>query len=208
MHCMPQLSQAKTMGGIGAILMLLGFVPAVGWVLGLAGCVLVLVAIKNVSETVADPSIFRNMIIAIALAVVGLLVGVALILAAVFQAIGLGMITPGVSGFAPPAGTPTGGLIGIILGAIAGLAVVWIVLIVSAIFVRKSYGSIATKLGVNMFRTAGLLYLLGAALTIVLVGFILILVAEVLNIVAFFSIPDQPPQMQQPPPTQPPIQPM
>ncbi|MDV3277933.1 MAG: DUF996 domain-containing protein [Nitrososphaerales archaeon] len=205
---MPQLSQAKTMGGVGAILMLLGFVPTVGWVLGLAGAVLVLIAIKYISEIVADPSIFRDMIIAIVLACVGLIVGVAVILAAVFQAIGLGIITPGIAGFTPPTGLPTGGLLGLILSAIVGLAVVWVVLIVSAVFVRRSYGLISKKLGVHMFGTAGLLYLLGAALTIVLVGFILILVAEILNIVAFFSIPEQLPQTQQMPPAQPPSQPM
>lgn len=208
MLCMPQLSQAKTMGGVGAILMLLGFVPTVGWVLGLAGAVLVLIAIKYISEIVADPSIFRDMIIAIVLACVGLIVGVAVILAAVFQAIGLGIITPGIAGFTPPTGLPTGGLLGLILSAIVGLAVVWVVLIVSAVFVRRSYGLISKKLGVHMFGTAGLLYLLGAALTIVLVGFILILVAEILNIVAFFSIPEQLPQTQQMPPAQPPSQPM
>jgi uncharacterized membrane protein len=196
------------MGGVGAILMLLGFVPAVGWLLGLAGCVLVLIAIKYVSEIVADPSIFRNMIVAVALAIVGLVTGVVIVLAAVFHAIGLGIITPGVTGFTAPPSLTTAGVLGLIEYVLAFLAVVWIALMVSAIFVRRSYGSIAKKLGVNMFGTAGLLYLLGAALTIVLVGFVLILVAEILNIVAFFSIPDQLPQTQPLQPAPAPPQPM
>jgi uncharacterized membrane protein len=47
-----------------------------------------------------------------------------------------------------------------------------------------------------MFQTTGLLYLIGAALTIILVGFLILLIAEILQIVAFFSIPEQlPPSM-------------
>ncbi len=41
-----------------------------------------------------------------------------------------------------------------------------------------------------MFETAGMLYLVGAATTIILVGFVLLLIAQVLVIVAFFSIED------------------
>jgi uncharacterized membrane protein len=204
---MVQLSQAKTMGGVGAILMLLGFVPAVGWLLAIAGCVLLLIGLKQISEAVADPSILRNMMIAVVLAVVGMVVGVAVILSSVLSTIGLSNLTGGlgVGGFTP-ANIPPGDWVGLLLGILAGLVVVWVLLIVSAIFVRKSYSSVESKVGVSMFGTAGLLYLIGAALTIVLVGFILILVAEVLNIVAFFSLPDQLPEPQQPPPiqTQPP----
>ncbi len=57
------------------------------------------------------------------------------------------------------------------------------------------------KLGVGMFSTTGLIYLIGAALTIVFVGVILLFVALILNIVAFFSIPDNlagQPSSQQP----------
>jgi uncharacterized membrane protein len=43
-----------------------------------------------------------------------------------------------------------------------------------------------------MFGTAGLLYLIGAAFTIILVGFILLLLALILNMIAFFSMTDQP----------------
>ena len=61
----------------------------------------------------------------------------------------------------------------------------------SAIFLRRSYERIGVRLNVNMFQTTGLVYLIGAALTIVLVGFLILLIAEILQIVAFFSIPEQ-----------------
>jgi uncharacterized membrane protein len=83
---------------------------------------------------------------------------------------------------------------------------------VSAIFLRRSYDKIGMRLNVNMFHTTGLLYLIGAALTIVIVGLFIVLIAEILQIVAFFSIPEQPPSAMPPqqtwgPPTPPPPMP-
>ena len=189
---MSKLSEAKTLGGIGSILMLLVIVPSAGWVLALVGAILSLFAVKYVSDAVAEPAIFRNMLIAIILAVVGLFVGVAVIAAAVLGAVGLGALGQNFPGSMPPM-VVTGDFVRLIVGAIAGLAVVWVLLIVSAYFVRKSYSTMGARLGVGIFGTTGLLYLIGAALTIILVGFIIIFVALILNIIAFWSIPDQAP---------------
>jgi uncharacterized membrane protein len=199
---MASLSQAKTLGGVGSILVLLGAVPNVGFVLAIVGFILILVAVKNVSETVSEPTIFNDMIIAVVLVIVGLVVfGVIVVTAflAFFNFGSFGTITPGT---VPP------GFLGAIGLLIVGLVVVWVFYLVSAIFIRKSYDRIGTRLNVNMFQTTGLLYLIGAALTIVLVGLLIILIAEILQIVSFFSIPEQlppsmPPQQSWGPPTPP-----
>ena len=56
----------------------------------------------------------------------------------------------------------------------------------------------ATKLNVPTFRTAGMLYFIGAILIIILVGFLLLFIAAILQIVAFFAIQEmmQTPQGQ------------
>lgn len=205
---MSKLSEAKTLGGIGSILTLLLIIPAVGWVLTIVGAILMLIAVKYISDAISDAAVFRNMIIAVILALVGLIVGVVVILASVFSYFGLSSLS-GLSSISSVTPT-TGGIMGLAVGVIAGLAVLWILLIVSAIFARMSYNSMATGLGVNMFRTAGLLYLIGAGTTIIIVGFVILFVAIILNVVAFFSIPDLPPQPisgqtipVQPPPPQP-----
>ncbi len=60
------------------------------------------------------------------------------------------------------------------------------------LFRRRSLDSIATHLNVRTFATAGLIYLIGAALLIVFVGFLLVrLIAPILMIVAFLSIQGQ-----------------
>ena len=62
-----------------------------------------------------------------------------------------------------------------------------------AVYLRKSFDALANKTGNGMFKTAGLLLLIGAILTIVLIGLILIFVAWILLTVAFFSMPSTPP---------------
>jgi uncharacterized membrane protein len=182
---MASLSQAKTLGGVGSILVLLGAVPSVGFILAIVGFILILVAVKNVSESVHEPAIFNDMIIAVLLTIVGLVVFGVIVVAAIFSFLSLGNIGTVTPGTVPP------GVLGAIGLLIVGLVVVWVFYLVSAIFLRRSYDKIGMRLNVNMFHTTGLLYLIGAALTIVIVGFLIILIAEILQIVAFFSIPDQ-----------------
>ena len=84
----------------------------------------------------------------------------------------------------------TGGL-SAAAGVFTGLAAVWICFVIAAYFLRKSYDSMGSKLGISQFGTAGLLFLIGSGLIIILVGFILIFVAYIFQAIAFFSIRDQ-----------------
>jgi uncharacterized membrane protein len=200
---MGTLSQAKTLGGVGAILGLLSVIPFAGPVISIVGLVLVLIAIKYISDIVGNKSIFNNMIISVILAIVGVVVGFAFVIAAIARFVGLGILGSSFirgqySGSFNPSTLPPSDLFALIGSIIAGLVVVWVFFIISAVFVRRSYGTIATSLGVGMFSTSALLYLIGAALIIVFgIGFILMFVAAILEIVAFFSIPDQLPQPMQ-----------
>jgi uncharacterized membrane protein len=158
---MGKLSDAKILGGIGSILQIIPYVSIVGYIL-------TLIAVKFISDEVHDSSIFNDMLFA---AITGI-VGVAIAAVGVFGA------------FASIAVLGAGAIVGII----AFLAVAWIALIISAIFIRKAFNKIAAKLNIGTFRTAGTLYFIGAILTIVLVGFIILFIAYILQIVAFFSI--------------------
>ncbi len=182
---MASLSQAKTLGGVGAILALLFWVPAhVGIVLLVVGLVLMLFAVKNIADIVGDQAIFSNMMYSVILAIIGPIIATVVLLAAAasfFSAFSFVVLA------------------GVIL---------WVCILVSTVFVKRSYDTIATKLRVDMFRTTGLLFLIGAATLIVLVGFVILFIAAILQIVAFFSIPEQlpsqaPPQQVWGPPTPP-----
>jgi len=169
---MTKLGDAKTLGGVGSILLLIPVVSIVGYIL-------VLVAGKYVSDELGDESIFNNMLYAVITGIIGAAVGAfILITGALVSAFTLG--------------------ISAIFGILSGVAVIWVCFIISSIFIRRAYDTMATKLGVGSFRTAGTLYLIGALLTIVIVGVVVLLVAYIVQIVAFFSINEisQPTQPQ------------
>lgn len=73
-------------------------------------------------------------------------------------------------------------------GVFASLVVLFVFILVSVIFFRKSLNVLSDKSGVKIFETAGLLMLIGAILTIIAIGVILIWVSWILVIVGFFSI--------------------
>ena len=189
---MATLGQARTYGGIGSILALLAPMPFFGWALAIAGFILMLVAVKYISDIIRDPTIMNNMIISIAATVVGIVVGAFVILGSVFRFIGLNnLVGPAYFGTNfNPASISAGDWIGLVASVLVGVAVTWAFLTVSGILLRRSYSKIGAALDVNMFGTAGLVFLVGAATTIVLVGFILIPVALILLAIAFFSIKD------------------
>ncbi|MBI2183869.1 MAG: DUF996 domain-containing protein [Thaumarchaeota archaeon] len=198
---MGTLSQAKSLGGIGSILLLIGtFIP----VISIVGFILVLVAVKYLSDSLVDKSIFNNALIAIVLSIVGIVAGIVVGAASVLSFIGgSGMMPFGSGGFVP-SDLSGPGLMGLMAGIIVGLVVVWVFTLVSAVFLRKSFNTIASRLNIGHFHTAGLLFLIGAALTIILIGFIIIFVAAIFLTIAFFALPEQSPSPPPPPPSSPP----
>lgn len=190
------VAQAKTLGAVGGILVLLTAVPSVGGLLGIVGFVLLLVAIKYISDAVGDRSIFNNMLVAVGLAIAGIVVGVIAIAGTVLRFVGMNGMLAGPD--FNPATVPAGNWVALIGTVLVGLALIWVMMLVSAVYVRRTYDTISSRLGVSMFSTAGLLYLIGAATTIILVGFVLLFIAQVLVVVAFFSIDERQPAVAPP----------
>jgi len=168
---MSSLSTAKVLGGVGGIFAIIPGISLVGWIL-------ILVAMKEISDVTQDRTIFDDALIAGITAVIGAITFVVFLRTGAFG----GLITLGAIDF---------GLFGV-LGAFALLSTFWLLLIVSSIFLKRAYDKIAQRLNVGAFATAGLLYLIGALTVIVLVGFLILLIAMIFQIVAYFSIPDQP----------------
>ena len=180
---MANLSTAKTLGEVGSILELIPFI-------GIVGYILTLISVKYISDELHDQSVFNNMLYSVITGIVGVAVGFFILLGGMAST----MFTGGLSAVA---------------GVFVFLSIAWIVLIVSAIFVRRAFETMATKLNVNSFRTAGTLYLIGAALTIVFfVGFIVLFVAYIFQIISFFAIKDTVSSTQVPGGTAVPTQPL
>jgi uncharacterized membrane protein len=190
------------MGGVGSILVLLSFVPYVGFVFGLAGLIMVLLAVKRISEAVKDREIFHNVLMAVILQIVGSAISVFVAIGSFFAFVGsqVGMtpFRPSFDGFGGSGIFGAGAVIAVLGSLVAGLVAMWVILIIAARFLRKGYEGIAAKTGTETFRSVGRWYYYGAWLAIVLVGFVLILIAAILQIVAFFSLPESPPSQPAP----------
>ncbi len=185
------LESSKTLGGVGALLIVvsgLGFVgSAYSGVLTLIGVILALIALKGLSDHYNEGAIFNNALYGVVLTIVGLVVFVAVAVALVFLAIAGGINLEDWSSFGQYF-TDIGNLMNIIGSIIIALVVLFIFLVISAIYFRKSLSALSAKSGVHIFETAGLLWLIGAVLTVIIVGFLLIWVAWILITVGFFSI--------------------
>lgn len=170
------LESNKNLGGVGAILLVIGciFPP-----LALVGIILLLVAMKGLSEYYNDKDIYRDSLYGVIFGIVG--IAVATIIFAIFfirMRAGRLINTP-ISSYMP---------IRFIFGIILVLAAIFIFFLLEAIFVRKSFDHLSVKTGNKIFETAGLLLLIGAILTIVLVGFIILFAAWIVTAVSLFSI--------------------
>jgi uncharacterized membrane protein len=197
------LETSKNLGGVGAILIFIGVLPlfAYSGIISLVGLILVLIGLKGLADYYSEASIFNNALYGVITAIVGgvVFVGVALIALVDFLAefgltignvadwstelAGIDWTTVGIS--------TIGNFIAYILLA---LIVLFVFVIITAIFLRKSLGLLSTKTGVGLFGTTGLLILVGAVLTIIAVGLLLIWIAMLILAIAFFSIKPKPAQ--------------
>jgi len=192
------LETSKNLGGVGALLVVIGGLAFFGspyaGLLDLIGIILILIAMKGFADNYKESGIFNNVLYGFILTIIGLIVAAAVAFVTVLAALtdlGIDFANPSgwVTQFPELLTTNLDALLKIIGGILAAGIIVFIFAIVSAIFYRKSLGLLASKTGVGMFSTAGLLLLIGAVLTIALgLGFILIWIAFILIAVAFFSV--------------------
>jgi uncharacterized membrane protein len=178
-------------------------------IVGLVGLILVLIAVKGLSAHYNDPSIFNNSLYGVILSIVGLLVFVAALFVVAISfftnvlGVELSTALSDPTAFTNIAWTEAmilDNLLDHVAALVGSLVVLFVFVVVAAIFYRKSLTTLAEKTGIGRFGTAGLLLLIGAVLTIIVVGFVLIWVALILVTVAFFQIREEP---TQPPPMTP-----
>jgi len=194
---MKSLSEAKMLGGIGAILLLVGApIPQVGFVVSIVGLILQFIAIKNISEIVQDQSIFSNFLINFILGILAIGSVIIVLIATIGSVGGISFFTA-LEGMNPTQPAEIFSYIQPLLsGCILALVIMWILLLIGAIYLRKSYNRIADQTNVETFKTTGTLYLVGTASMIFIVGFLIIFIARIFEIISFFSIPDNPPKIE------------
>jgi len=182
---MSKLSEAKILGGVGAILMIIGgSITGLGAILGL---VLVFIAVKYIANESKDDSIFENYLMHFIFTIIAIVTVAAIFFASIggltfFSALeDLNPTEPtAVWEFFQP----------YIMWWVIGGLIGWIFLIISAMYLRKSYNSIAKHTDVGLFKTTGTVYFIGAVTAIVLIGFLILIAAKIMEIIAYLKIPD------------------
>ncbi|MFO8234288.1 MAG: DUF996 domain-containing protein [Bacteroidales bacterium] len=180
--------QAITLGRIGILLPIASIIPFLGAVAGLAAMVLLLISHYNFSKIYEKPDIFKNAltgtIIVVAANVIGGILVTIGVGTAIFESSGGALesfdyqeITSQIFG----SGLSIVGAIIMFIGAIIGIY-----------FVYKALQVLAEQSNINLFKTGGLLYLIGVITSVILIGGLVIFVGWILHIIAYFSLqPEQ-----------------
>lgn len=197
---------SKNLGGVGAILMFIGFIiPAatggLGTLLSLVGLILVLVGLKGLADYYNEAGIFNNFLYGTIAGIVGAVIAVITFFFVIFTMLtdflyevfptwngdlaSLAGLTPDLSAIDPFAIMP------FLTAFLVILVILFFTAIIVAVFMRKSLNSLSAKTSVGLFGTAGLLLLIGAVLTIIVIGFILIWIAMLIMAIGFFMIKPQ-----------------
>ena len=174
---MGSLREAKLIGGLGALLSLLDFLPHVGIPFSVLGALLIIVAVKYIADEVRDYTVFRDVLIGVIAKVLGAVVALALVVGTAINAIFRGF--KGMD------------LIALLVSMAAAVIVAWVFLIVGSVYVKKGYDKISRHTGVGLFGTAATLYLIGSLLLILLVGALLVPIAKILELAAYLSLPEE-----------------
>jgi uncharacterized membrane protein len=173
------ISTQKMLGGIGYILILMGWMPRIGTFLSLVGTALWFISMYQLSNILGKPSIFRKVSIFLILGITGMVTAFAF---AIMAGISLAASVRG----------ETGAILGLGLGAAITIIVTYAIIVVSAYFYKEVYEILAQATAHNLFKIGGLLMFIGA-ITIILfgLGLLLIIVSNIVLAVAFFTAPNE-----------------
>ncbi|MFO8000086.1 MAG: DUF996 domain-containing protein [Marinilabilia sp.] len=173
--------QAITLGRVGILLPIAVIIPMLGSLAGLAALVLLLISHYNFSKVYEKPEIFKKSLTGTIIIVVGNIVGGALLGAAIFSGASQGNMQEfeiqNLTSLIFESGLTIVGFIVMLAAAIVGFY-----------FLFQALKVLAAETGVNYFRTAGMLYFIGAIASIILIGGLVVLIGWILHIIAYFTI--------------------
>ena len=158
--------------------------------LSYVGYVLFLVAMHGFSKVYIETRIFKNSLYGFAASIIGAIA----ISIAVFA-----FLTPILDQLTSYAASPgTVPSLSIVTSFLQVMLVVWLVgsalAVTYGFFYRRAFYALAEKSGESHFHTAGLLMLLGGALTIVFVGGLITFIGWIIAAIGFFSMKPKPTQ--------------
>jgi uncharacterized membrane protein len=168
---------SQTYGGTLFPLGILGVLIAIG-VISIVGIVLFLLSMHRLAQYYNEPGIFKNVLYGFILNIVGGVAVFAIMFAIIFASV-LSSVSHPATSLSPFS------FIAVILGVIA---TAFAIAIVSAVLYKRSFDKLGEKSGVQSFKTAGDLFLIGTVLTIVFVGGLIVWIAWIYSASGFYSL--------------------
>jgi len=179
--------KVKLVGGVGGIFLILGVIPYVGFIFGILGLVLILIAIKQISDKYKEEKIFKNFITGVLIQFLGMLVAIGL---------GLSVAIP----FFTILKDKTATDIGVIISIALAIILLYIATVVSGLFYKKALSSLGKITDNDLFTWAGNLIFWGSIATILfLLGSIVVWIGWILLTVAFFTTETESNNVEGPP---------
>ncbi len=170
---MQQAGNEKILGGLGALFIILGLVPYIGWILWISGFVLLIISLNKFSKIFQNQDIFKKFLTGVLISVVG---------SVIFVIFGAISIVPILSHHGEIGNFPTIGMIFVLLAA-------YVLTIVSCYYFRESFKLLHQYTSVNLFKLAGNFIFWGAVGLIIFgIGAIAIIVGWIMLAVAFFTL--------------------
>ena len=190
---------SKNLSAVGSLLIVigaaLGFVVSFSGILSLIGIILLLIGLKGLANFYKEEGIFNNALYSIIIAIAGCVVGIGVIATSAVSALAdLGIDWANIEDWGN-IGTDVGTVfadfdlsaIATLLGALlVGLIILFVTMIISMYFLRKSMNQLSTKSGIGLFGTAGIVVLIGAVIPVI--GLLIIWIGFILATVAFFQM--------------------
>lgn len=189
---------SKNLSAVGTLLMFIGVIPLIpyGGILALVGLILLMIGIKGLANYYNEQGIFSNVLYSVIIAIGGGIVAVGAIAISAMSALAdLGIDLATIEDWAN-AGTEFGAaftditdlsaIMGLFSAIIVGALILFVVLIISMYFARKSMNQLSEKSGIGLFGTAGLMMLIGAIIPVI--GLLIIWIGLLLAMVGFFQL--------------------
>ncbi len=168
--------ETKLLGGVGSALLALGITPYAGILFTLAGFILLLIAVKQISDKHNDKNIFRNFLTGTILNLTGIAIA---LVAATSTLLNFSFVSD--------IDNLTALGIGTLIGISIALLTLYVALVISGLLFKRTFNSIGKLTNNDLFSLAGNLIFWGSLATIILLGGILIWVGWILIAIAFFT---------------------
>ena len=160
-------------------------------VISFAGIILFVLAMHRLSHYFNEPAIFKNVLYGFIINIVGSIISgifFLILLVSMFSSIPSGTAQT-IAFTSMQATQPVAfSFVSFVFSFLIFLGVAFILGVVSSVFYMRAFNKLGEKSGVNNFKTAGLLYMLGAVLTIIGVGALLTWIAWIFAALGFHSL--------------------